>query len=81
MAETLITSKYQVTIPKKIRKMYQIKEGDELVFMPFGEKILVEKKKRVELVRELPIKIKVPKAKDVHVWREIAKKRALERAG
>lgn len=78
MAETRITSKYQVTIPKKIRKMYQIKEGDELIFMPHGEKILVEKKEQAMLVRELPLKIKTPKVKDVHEWRDIARRQAMK---
>ncbi|MDI6654979.1 MAG: AbrB/MazE/SpoVT family DNA-binding domain-containing protein [Candidatus Hydrothermarchaeota archaeon] len=81
MAESRITSKYQVTIPKKIRKMYGIEEGDEIVFLPFGEKILIERKKVVELARELPLEIKVPKAADVHKWREIAKKVAMARSG
>lgn len=80
MTETKITSKYQITIPKKIRKMYRLEEGDELVFMPHGEKIVVEKKKQAELVRELPLKIETPKVKDVHEWREIAKKQAVKRA-
>lgn len=80
MVESRITSKYQVTIPKKIRRMYGIEEGDEIVFLPFGEKILIERKKAVELVRELPLEIKVPKAADVHKWREIAKKAAAARS-
>lgn len=80
MTETKITSKYQITLPKKIRKMYQLEEGDELVFMPYGEKIVVEKKKQSMLARELPLKIKTSKVKDVHEWREIAKKQAAQRA-
>jgi AbrB family looped-hinge helix DNA binding protein len=80
MAESKLTSKYQVTIPKEIREMYQIKEGDRLIFLPLGDKIIMEKKREVRLSRELPLKIKVPKIKDVHEWREMAKKEAAKRA-
>lgn len=80
MAESKLTSKYQVTIPKEIREMYQLKEGDRLVFLPSGNKIVVEKKREARLSRELPLKMKVPRIKDVHEWREMAKKGAAKRA-
>jgi AbrB family looped-hinge helix DNA binding protein len=75
MVESRITSKYQITIPKKIRERYQIKEGDEVIFLPFGDKILLEKKKPARLSQDLPLERRFPKVKDVHEWREVAKER------
>jgi AbrB family looped-hinge helix DNA binding protein len=41
-----VTSKLQLTVPKRIADQYGIKPGDELNWIPAGESI------RVELVRE-----------------------------
>ena len=79
MVESKTTSKYQITIPKKIRKRYQIKEGDEVMFLPFGDRIILEKKRKVKLAEELPLKIEVAKVGDVHEWRELAKEEAMKR--
>lgn len=79
MTESKVTSKYQTTIPKKIRKLFQIKEGDELFFLPYKDKLILEKKRRVKLAEELPLRIKTEPVKDVHEWRAIARKKALER--
>ncbi len=81
MAESKLTSKYQVTIPKNIREMYELKEGDPLLFLPFGDKIILEKKRKIKLAETLPLKIKTTKVEDVHTWRELAKKRAMKRGG
>lgn len=72
MVERKLTSKYQITIPKEIRKMFEIKGGDRLIFLPFGDKIILEKKREVKLADELPLKIKVTKVEDVHEWRKLA---------
>lgn len=37
------------------------------------------KNKRAKLVRDLPLKVKTPKVKDVHEWREIARRQALKK--
>jgi AbrB family looped-hinge helix DNA binding protein len=38
-----VTSKRQVTIPKAIAEQYGIASGDEIVFMPAGEAIRVQR--------------------------------------
>lgn len=81
MAESKVTSKYQITIPKEIRKRYELKEGDRLILLPFGNRILLEKKKTARLAEELPLRIKAGKVEDVHQWRELAKKQAEKRSG
>jgi AbrB family looped-hinge helix DNA binding protein len=35
MNETIISTKYQVVIPKKIREKYRIKPGQRVIFIPF----------------------------------------------
>lgn len=40
---TRITSKGQVTIPKAIREMYGLKEGDYLVLEPRGDDLIVHR--------------------------------------
>lgn len=79
MPESRITSKYQVTIPREIRERYDIKEGDTLLFLPLGDRIILEKKRKVKLAEELPLQIKVEKLRDVHEWRELAKRQAMKR--
>ena len=79
MVEAKLTSKHQITIPKELRKMFEIKRGDRLIFLPFGDKIILEKKRKVKLADELPLKIKVAKVENVHEWRELAKEEAKKR--
>ena len=44
MEKTKITSKYQTTIPKKIREALNIKVGDDIVFKLIdGNKVLIQK--------------------------------------
>lgn len=81
MVESKVTSKYQITIPKEIRKRYELEEGDHLIVTPFGDKIILEKKKKARLAEKLPLKIKAVKVEDVHQWRELAKKKAGKRSG
>jgi len=81
MPESKVTSKFQVTIPKEIRKMYDLKEGDHLLFLPHGDRIILEKKQTRKLTEALPLKIKVEKVEDVHLWREMARKEAKKRVG
>ncbi len=81
MPESKVTSKFQVTIPKEIRNMYDLKEGDHLLFLPHGDRIILEKKQTRKLTEALPLKIKVEKVEDVHLWREMARKEAKKRVG
>jgi AbrB family looped-hinge helix DNA binding protein len=81
MPESKVTSKFQVTIPKEIRNMYDLKEGDHLLFLPHGDRIILEKKQTRKLTEALPLKIKVEKVTDVHLWREMARKEAKKRVG
>ena len=49
MEKTKITTKYQTTIPKKIREALKIKVGDTVVFKLIdGNKVLVQKASRVD---------------------------------
>jgi AbrB family looped-hinge helix DNA binding protein len=36
-----VTSKYQVTLPKKIAETYSIRPGDDIEWVPAGETMLV----------------------------------------
>lgn len=44
---TKVTSKGQVTIPKVIRELYGLSEGDYLLFEPRGDDLLVRKGRMV----------------------------------
>jgi len=50
---TTITSKFQVTIPKKIREILDVKEGDKLIFTVNDEGEVVVKKAIVVAFDEL----------------------------
>lgn len=41
MAEAVLTSKGQVTIPKEIRQILKLKPKDKLVFLPDGDKAIM----------------------------------------
>ena len=38
-----ITYKFQVTIPKRVREEFNLKEGDTIVFLKEGDKLLIVK--------------------------------------
>ena len=38
-----ITYKFQVTIPKRVREEFNLKEGDTIVFLKEGNKLLIVK--------------------------------------
>jgi len=38
-----ITYKFQVTIPKKVREEFNLKEGDRIVFLKDGNKLIIIK--------------------------------------
>lgn len=38
-----ITYKFQVTIPKKVREEFDLKEGDMIVFLKEGNKLVIIK--------------------------------------
>lgn len=55
-----VTSKLQLTVPKKIADEYGIRPGDELEWIPAGESIRVQlMKKKVKSERELTVKQRV----------------------
>jgi AbrB family looped-hinge helix DNA binding protein len=41
MEATTISSKFQVVIPKKIRRQYNLKPGQKLVFIPYRNSLRV----------------------------------------
>ena len=41
MEATTISSKYQVVIPKNIRKQFHLKPGQKLVFIPYNHTLRV----------------------------------------
>ena len=43
---TTVTQKGQVTIPKEVRKILDIKQGDEVIFNVEQEKAILRKKKK-----------------------------------
>jgi len=45
--QTTVTRKYQVTIPKKIRKMLGVRIGDRYMIKGEGNRIVIETGKRV----------------------------------
>jgi bifunctional DNA-binding transcriptional regulator/antitoxin component of YhaV-PrlF toxin-antitoxin module len=42
-----VTSKLQVTVPKTIAEQYRIRPGDEIVWVPAGDAIRVQTRKKV----------------------------------
>jgi AbrB family looped-hinge helix DNA binding protein len=79
LTESTVTSKYQVTIPKKIRQSAGIEVGDVLVFEERDDHILFRKKKFSRLSEGLPLPGHAKVVEDVHEWREVAKKRSSRR--
>lgn len=48
MKETTVTRKYQITIPRDIRKYLGIKIGEKYPIMRKGHKIIIETKQHVQ---------------------------------
>jgi len=38
-----ITYKFQITIPKRVREVFNLKEGDTITFLKEGNKLLIVK--------------------------------------
>jgi len=43
LASSRITRNYQVTIPSKVREKFEFKEGDLVLFVVEGEKLVIER--------------------------------------
>ncbi len=80
MEKATVTSKHQITIPRRIREQTGIEVGDTLLFEARGDHMLVRRKRISRLASELPLAQKGKAVADVHEWREIAKHKALEDA-
>lgn len=52
-AKTRITSKYQITLPKKLRKRFDIEKGDELVFEESKDVVTVKFEKKIDPVEAI----------------------------
>jgi AbrB family looped-hinge helix DNA binding protein len=76
-----VTSKLQLTVPKKIADQYGIRPGDELEWIPAGESIRVEPmKKKVKSERELTAKQRVDLFDANTEWLDDLQARQLEEA-
>ncbi|MGH7885887.1 MAG: AbrB/MazE/SpoVT family DNA-binding domain-containing protein [Thermodesulfobacteriota bacterium] len=62
--ESKITSKYQVTIPKEIRKTLKLKEADLIEWKIEGNKIMVEAVSKPFLKHSASIKLEPGRIKD-----------------
>ena len=45
MGITKITRNYQITLPKDIRKIINVKEGDDIIFLVEDDKVFLTKSK------------------------------------
>ncbi len=52
-AKARITSKYQITIPKKLRKKLSAGKGDEMVFEEFKDKITISVEKKIDPIEAI----------------------------
>ncbi len=48
-----VTSKYQITLPKPLRKKLGISKGDEIVFEGEDDRIIIRVEKRVDPVKAI----------------------------
>ena len=53
MQETIVTKRYQVTIPKEVREALGIKAGDKLVVRIEGGKIIMEPVRASDALKRL----------------------------
>ncbi len=51
MTTTKISPKYQIVIPKEIRKKYNFKSGEEVVVLPYEGRIEIVKEKDIKSMR------------------------------
>ena len=64
-----VTSKLQLTVPKKIADQYGIRPGDELEWIPAGESIRVELvRKKAKAGRELTVEERLALFDDNTKW-------------
>lgn len=75
MEESTVTSKFQITIPKRIRERMGIETGDILQFESEGDYVVLSKRTIPKLASELPLAEPGRPVQDVHEWRDIAKRR------
>lgn len=43
LGSSVITRNYQVTIPSRVREQFKVEEGDLILFIVEGEKLIIEK--------------------------------------
>ena len=43
LGSSIITRNFQVTIPARVRKQFGFKEGDLVLFIKYGEKLVLER--------------------------------------
>ncbi len=48
--KTKVTSKYQITLPKNLRKRFGIERGDNIIFEEKADEILMKVEKKVDPV-------------------------------
>lgn len=73
-----LTSKGQVTIPKRVREALRLREGDELLFRVERDRAVVAK---TPDFLELAGSVAVPEAKRGTAWDEVLRRTRAERAG
>ncbi len=52
-AKAKITSKYQITLPKDIRKRLDLKRGDEVIFEDKDHEVIVKTEKKMDPVESI----------------------------
>ena len=72
-----ISSKGQITLPKKVRKYLQVQSGDTLIFEVQGKNLMIRKSSSVEQMFDSlpPLKNKFKKDLPVDIAREAKKSR------
>jgi len=50
MGITKITRNYQITLPKDIRKIINVKEGDDIIFLVEDDKVFLTKSKENQVM-------------------------------
>jgi AbrB family looped-hinge helix DNA binding protein len=73
-----LTSKGQVTIPKRVREALHLREGDELLFRVERDRAVLAK---TPDLLELAGSVAVPEAKRGTAWDEVLRRTRAERAG
>ena len=76
-AAARVTSKGQVTVPKVVREVLGIKEGDEIVFRVEGSRAVLA---RTQDFLEIAGSIRVPAAKRNVAWDEVIRRTRSDRA-